>query len=75
MMTRYSLVTQQNCLKLKQSLLLPESFNDVIKNIYLPFSESTLEKNIPILASINGAQGTGKSTLTAFVKLILESEF
>ena len=77
MMTRYSLLTQQRCLALKQSLLLPESFTDVVQNFYSPLSEFILEKkqNKPILVSINGAQGTGKSTLTSFVKLILESEF
>ena len=76
MTTRYSLLTQQRCLTLKQSLLLPETFVDVIQDIYFPLSELILEKkqNKPILVSINGAQGTGKSTLTAFVKLILESE-
>ena len=56
---------------------LPAPFLDVVEKIYLPLSDIlvTSEKKAsrPLLVSINGAQGTGKSTLTIFLKLILET--
>lgn len=47
----------------------------VIENSYYPLAEKLLakRKDGPLLICINGAQGTGKSTLTQFLKVILES--
>jgi D-glycerate 3-kinase len=55
---------------------LPDSFEAIVRDIYLPLAQIILDKkqDKPLLVSINGAQGTGKSTLTAFLKKILESE-
>jgi len=68
--------TRQQCARLMQQMSLPDSFSSVVNNIYLPLSAMLMNKinDQPLLVSINGAQGTGKSTLTAFIKLIIESE-
>ncbi len=60
-------------------LRLPESFRPNIENIYLPLSEmlnnhANAETKTTFI-SINGCQGSGKTTLTAFLKTILESRF
>jgi len=57
-------------------MLLPESFKQVVESIYLPLSEHILNKKseTPLFISINGAQGTGKSTLTHFLKYMIEAE-
>ena len=55
---------------------LPDQFLQVVREIYLPLSDMLLGK-LPqhtLFVSINGAQGTGKSTLTSFLKLILETQ-
>jgi len=59
-----------------QQMSLPASFKAVIADIYLPLSRILISKisHQPLLVSINGAQGTGKSTLTTFIKHIIESE-
>ena len=65
----------QQCQLLIEALRLPEQFIDVVENIYYPLAVRLLnsKQQAPLLISINGAQGTGKSTLTQFIKLILES--
>jgi len=74
---KFSASTLEHCLALSESMLLPDTFNTIIQNICFPLSHHIIEerKRGPMLVSINGAQGTGKSTLTAFIKLIIESEF
>lgn len=59
-----------------QQMSLPANFEAVIADIYLPLSRILISKvsHQPLLVSINGAQGTGKSTLTTFIKHIIESE-
>ncbi len=54
---------------------LPGSFHQIIHDIYLPLSRYIVESSNdrPVLVSINGAQGTGKSTLTTLVRQIIES--
>lgn len=67
---------QHACSVLMKQMSLPESFHQTVEDIYLPLSRIILnrKKTQPLLVSINGAQGTGKSTMTAFLKHILESE-
>jgi len=71
-----SLQTQQRCSELIEQLQLPDSFQEIVSNIYLPLSQIIVQqkKDQPLLISINGAQGTGKSTMTRFIKHIIESE-
>ncbi len=65
----------QQCQRLTRELRLPEKFMDVVENIYYPLASRLIEsqQQDPLLISINGAQGTGKSTLTQFLKVILEA--
>lgn len=55
---------------------LPESFRSLIREHYLPLAEWVYrrlgDKSTPLLG-INGAQGTGKSTLADFLRLALAS--
>ena len=55
---------------------LPASFHEIVNNIYPELVQIILEnmKEKPLLVSINGAQGTGKTTMTAFIRRIIESE-
>lgn len=55
---------------------LPDSFQKIVRDIYLPLAEIIVNKkqSQPLLVSINGAQGTGKSTLTCFMQQIIEVE-
>ena len=71
-----SLNTQQRCAALIKQRQLPDSFHEIVSNIYLPLSQIILQrkKDQPLVVSINGAQGTGKSTMTTFLKQIIESE-
>lgn len=69
-----------------KSQQLPDSFQDIIDNYYLPLAEWVHQRcstgtNKPgtdratngcVVLGINGAQGTGKSTLSAVLKIILE---
>lgn len=68
--------TQQRCTALIEQMQLPDSFHEIVSNIYLPLSQIVQQrkKQEPLVVSINGAQGTGKSTMTKFLKYILESE-
>ena len=69
----------EKCNSLIKELRLPDSYLQVVETIFIGLSESihTLQKasSKPLFISINGAQGTGKSTLTRFLKLILETRF
>ena len=71
-----SLQTQQRCTELIGQMQLPDSFQEIVTDIYLPLSQIIVQqkKDQPLLISINGAQGTGKSTMTRFIKHIIESE-
>lgn len=72
----YTDYTSRLCSSLIGQLRLPDSFHEIVSNIYLPLAQIIIDKkrDQPLLVSFNGAQGTGKSTLTTFLKLILESE-
>lgn len=54
---------------------LPESYADTVKQTILPLAQSIhqlrQQKDHPVLVGIHGAQGTGKSTLTLFLKTLL----
>ncbi len=55
---------------------LPNKFRDLIVRHYLPLVSWVRTQHHPgeaLIVGINGAQGTGKSTLAAFVRLALES--
>ncbi len=72
----WSANTQKICTTLMRQMRLPESFADIVRNIYLPLAQIIINKQQqqPLLVNINGAQGTGKSTCTTFLKQIIESE-
>lgn len=55
---------------------LPTNFIQIVEAIYLPLAAHILDKKSaqPLLININGAQGTGKSTLTHFLKHLIEAE-
>jgi len=61
---------------------LPESFRDVAENHYLPLcqqvknwrKEKKSASEQPLVLGINGAQGTGKSTLADFIAEVLTFE-
>ncbi len=58
-----------------KQLQLPDNFKAVVSNVYLPLCRIIMEKKQaqPLLVSINGAQGTGKSTMTRFLKLVIKA--
>lgn len=68
--------TKKFCSLLIKQMHLPDTFEDIVRNVYLPLAKIIInkKKNQPLLVNINGAQGTGKSTLTTFLKRIIESE-
>lgn len=67
--------------KFVESQQLPDSFQNIVGTYYLPLAEWLYQQcslrlkdslnDCPVLG-INGAQGTGKSTLSAVLKIILE---
>lgn len=65
---------KQRCEQQMHRHQLPTSFWPVIEQIYLPLAQRLLshKHDRPLLVTINGAQGTGKSTLTDFLKMLLE---
>ena len=55
---------------------LPDKFGDLIDAHYSPLAKWVIQQHEPdetLFVGINGAQGTGKSTLAAFLRLMLES--
>ena len=67
---------------LQQEILkhrLPADFLSTIENWYFPIAKELAEKHRQkqqtILVNVNGSQGSGKSTLTAFLSLILTHHF
>ncbi len=56
---------------------LPGKFRDLIDTHYSPLASWVIKQHAPnetLFVGINGAQGTGKSTLAAFLRLALESD-
>ncbi|MCW8934466.1 MAG: hypothetical protein OQK98_07055 [Gammaproteobacteria bacterium] len=60
-----------------EKIPLNDSFITSLKKIYIPFSEYLAKKHIdkPLIVGINGAQGSGKSTLSKITSGILEKGF
>ncbi len=63
---------------------LPSTFQDVIQNWYQPVAEYIAEQyqskkaalhSQPLVLGIQGLQGSGKSTCSAFLKILLEEQF
>lgn len=53
---------------------LPDDFISTVDSIYAPLAAALAERhqdNQTLIVGVNGAQGTGKSTLTAFLSLLL----
>lgn len=54
---------------------LPDSYTGTVRNVILPLAQHIQslyqDRRRPILVGINGAQGTGKSTLTLFLEALL----
>ena len=71
----YSLKSQQKTLQLMEKMQLSDGFEKTIQSTYLPLSKIILDnkQQEPLIISINGAQGTGKSTLGTFIKHLIES--
>jgi D-glycerate 3-kinase len=57
---------------------LPAAFAEVVERYYVPFVRTLVEwqgqKGGPLLLGVNGAQGTGKSTLAAWIQAYLRHE-
>lgn len=62
--------------QLIQSEALPSVFIDTVNLCYKPLARALMvrqqQQGKPLIVGINGAQGTGKSTLSAFLTLILD---
>lgn len=73
---RFTDKTQTMSQTLIAQMQLPADFIEIVQSIYLPLMSAILQKKSdrPLLISINGAQGTGKSTLTYFLKHLIEAE-
>ena len=73
--TQLELLLQQEI----QARLLPEDFMSTVKHWYFPVAEKIYveakKSQSTFLVSFNGAQGSGKSTITAFLRIILTSYF
>ncbi|MDJ0832430.1 MAG: hypothetical protein QNJ69_02840 [Gammaproteobacteria bacterium] len=58
---------------------LPDDFLNTVEQWYLPTAryiyQQQLKKQQCLLVSFNGAQGSGKSTITAFLRLLLQHQF
>jgi D-glycerate 3-kinase len=73
---RWTDKTQAISQTLIDELQLPTNFQQIVESIYLPLTHHILDKKSdnPLFININGAQGTGKSTLTYFLKHLIEAE-
>jgi D-glycerate 3-kinase len=74
--TDQSMLTDAQIKKFVSRHLLPASFHELINKHYLPLAEWLVRKRSSgevFLLGINGAQGTGKSTLASFLGCALAS--
>lgn len=75
-MQRRRTLTNQQIEKFLSRHQLPDKFGDLIAEHYSPLATWVMQLHEPgqtLFVGINGAQGTGKSTLAAFLRLALES--
>ena len=75
-MQAQSLLTSQQIKEFISHERLPDRFREIIDAHYSPLATWLVQQRSPgetLFVGINGAQGTGKSTLAAFLKLALES--
>ncbi|MSP06190.1 MAG: hypothetical protein EXR13_01280 [Candidatus Fonsibacter sp.] len=72
-----SLINKLN--KLKNSFFIKEDLNKNFKNIYLKIAESIFIKKTslrkPLIIGLAGGQGSGKTTFSQFLKLILQNKY
>ena len=65
--------------KILKQLRIDEDLTEQFKSIYIPLAASlsvkAKEQPAPLIVGINGAQGSGKSTLCVFLKTILQETF
>ena len=68
-----------NLNNLKKKLLIKANLNKCFKNIYLKLAEiiflNKLKSNKKIIIGLTGSQGSGKTTLAQFLKIILEKKY
>ncbi|MEO5707940.1 MAG: kinase [Alteraurantiacibacter sp.] len=50
---------------------LPRSYRAVVEEYWAPLADMIATRNKPLIVGINGAQGSGKSTLCAFLEVLL----
>ncbi len=70
------MLTNQQQKKFIAEHRLPDKFRDLIDGHYSPLAKWVIQQHRPrktLFLGINGAQGTGKSTLAAFLQFALES--
>jgi len=75
-MRKQALLTEQQIEAFVSQYGLPAKFNGLIEAFYSPLAAWIMQQRVAnqaLLLGINGAQGTGKSTLAAFLRLALES--
>ncbi|GAA5215257.1 kinase [Corallincola platygyrae] len=66
--------------QLVEDLALPASYSDLLSEVYLPLGEwisrqRLLQGKLCFVLGVNGGQGSGKSTLCTFLKLVMEKGF
>lgn len=66
-----------NSLLIKSNIPLNSGMHHYFESLYLPLTSwlASLHKKTPIVIGINGAQGSGKSTLGSILTTLLESGF
>ena len=72
----FRVLTNQQQKKFIAEHRLPDKFRDLIDGHYSPLAKWVIQQHRPrktLFLGINGAQGTGKSTLAAFLQFALES--
>jgi len=75
-MRKQALLTEQQIEAFISRHRLPAKFNGLIEAHYLPLATWVVQQRVAnqtLLIGINGAQGAGKSTLAAFLRLALKS--
>ena len=75
-MQQRRMLTNQQQKKFIAEHRLPDKFGDLIDEHYSPLAKWVVQQHEPdqtLFVGINGAQGTGKSTLAAFLQFALES--